>query len=152
MFYDAWKLVCHKPFRYICTCIHQAIESSCAHTQVQQDNSAVELPMVELEKAEKGVKVAESVLAVSSDVKTNFGNSSHNCSHNLQVSINFRFYYNLCMSLRGYMILLHAICIGNCMFWCAIYPKLHTKTCCYMFIIWLLCIGAIFVELFLKAR
>ena len=76
MFYDAWKLVCHKPFRYICTCIHQAIESSCAHTQVQQDNSAVELPMVELEKAEKGVKVAESVLAVSSDVKTNFGNSS----------------------------------------------------------------------------
>ena len=32
--------------------------------------------MFELEKAEKGVKVTESVLAVSSDVKTNFGSSS----------------------------------------------------------------------------
>ena len=35
----------------------------------------------------------------------------------------------------------------------AIYPKSHTKTCCYMLnILWLLCIAAIFVELFLKAK
>ena len=33
-----------------------------------------------------------------------------------------------------------------------IYPESHTKTCYYMLIIWLLCIVAIFVEMFLKAK
>ena len=77
--------------------MHQGIESNYAHTQVQQDNSAVELPMVELEKAEKGKKVAESVLAVSSDVKTNFGNSSTIVLTTYRLVLHdFHFYYNLC--------------------------------------------------------
>ena len=56
------------------------------------------------------------------------------------------------------------ISIGNSMFrlvkfYChpnyithGIYPKSHTKTCCYMLIKWLLCIAATFVELFLKGK
>ncbi len=35
----------------------------------------IELPLMELEKAEKGVRVAETVLAVSQDEKTNYGSS-----------------------------------------------------------------------------
>ncbi len=43
--------------------------------QVHSDNSLIDLPLMELEKAEKGVKVAETVLAVSQDEKTNYGAS-----------------------------------------------------------------------------
>ncbi len=35
----------------------------------------IELPLMELEKEEKGVRVAETVLAVSQDEKTNYGSS-----------------------------------------------------------------------------
>ncbi|XP_064390459.1 DENN domain-containing protein 3-like [Halichondria panicea] len=50
VFYDSWKVV-------------------------HQDNSVIELPLMELEKEEKGVRVAETVLAVSQDEKTNYGSS-----------------------------------------------------------------------------
>lgn len=42
---------------------------------MHSENSGLELPGQELEREEKGVKVAESVLAVCSDEKTNYGSS-----------------------------------------------------------------------------
>ncbi len=41
-----------------------------------EENERVELPGIELGKAEKGVRIAERVLAVAHYVRTNFGSQS----------------------------------------------------------------------------
>jgi len=48
----------------------------CIVLQVQEVNSLVDLPMIELEREDKTAgKVPESVVAIAEAVKTNFGSS-----------------------------------------------------------------------------